>query len=115
LQRVHYGGNESINCNGTGALGQLQQQQGTGQRGNGNDRSVTCNGTGAGALGHWGNCNSTGALGQQEAMATGQRHSHCDRSIVCVCVDVDVWGAGVGVVYSVFYSKKLVNAKKTSE
>jgi hypothetical protein len=26
-----------------------------------------------------------------------------------------VWGAGVGVVYSVFYSKKLVNAKKRSE
>jgi hypothetical protein len=41
--------------------------------------------------GHWGNCNSTGALGQQEAMAMGQwhcDHCHCDRSIVCVCVDV---------------------------
>jgi hypothetical protein len=34
---------------------------------------------------------------------------------VCVDVDVDVWGAGVGVVYSVFYSKKLVNAKKRCE
>jgi hypothetical protein len=32
-----------------------------------------------------------------------------------VCVDVDVWGAGVGVVYSVFSSKKLVNAKKRCE
>jgi hypothetical protein len=43
-------------------------------------------------------------------MAMGQ----LQQSIVPIAidhVDVDVWGVGVGVVYSVFYSKKLVNAK----
>jgi hypothetical protein len=55
LQRVHYGGNESINCNGTGALGQLQRRAmidqliATGQQRR--QRSIAI----AMALGHWGN------------------------------------------------------------
>jgi hypothetical protein len=80
------------------------------QRGNGDDQSIAM----AMAMGKedWGT-GATGAMGATGA--TGQRRSHCidrsiDRSIVCVC-GRGAWGAGVGVVYSVFYSEKLVNAK----
>jgi hypothetical protein len=80
-----------------------------------------CNGNGAtGATG-----NETGALGQEQreqqgamamtmTMATAIDRSLPLRSIDRVC-GRGAWGAGVGDVYSAFYSKKLVNAKKRSE
>jgi hypothetical protein len=52
--KSHYGGNESINCNGTGALGQLQRWAMI-------DQSIAM---GQRQWDNRSNCNGTGALGQ---------------------------------------------------
>jgi hypothetical protein len=72
LQRVHDGGNQSINCNGTGATA-IAMAMGQ-RRWRSIDRLQLGNGTGA--LGNWGNCNSNGngamAMEINRPFATGQ-------------------------------------------
>jgi hypothetical protein len=81
LQRVHDGGNQSINCNGTGATA-IAMAMGQ-RRWRSIDRLQLGNGTGA--LGNWGNCNSNGNG------ATARRNG-----ATATAIDRLQWGNGNG-------------------
>jgi hypothetical protein len=74
--------------------------------------------TGQRQWGNRSNCNSNGALGKSNRsnrrQGQGGKGATALLSLPLRC-GRGAWGAGVGVVYSVFYSEKLVNGKRRSE